>query len=118
MKKLIIVSLLLLYGCGSTVGYLGHNVNTSVVLSQANYKVIGTEKGSASASWILGFGPTNSELFSSAKADLLSKANLGENNKSQAIINITTDIKFGMFLPPIFISKTVYISADIIEFTK
>ena len=53
---------------------------------------------------------------------MLENANLaGGGNKSRALINITTDeqIKYFMlFWAPLWFSKTVYISADVIEFKE
>ena len=123
-KSLIICSLLLLVNnCGfMPEGYLGHSTNTQVILSEANYKIINSVRGDATATFILGVGPSNDRLYSRAKKDMLENANLaGGGNKSRALINITTDkqIKyfiFGYF--PLWFSKTVYMSADVIEFKE
>ena len=108
--------------CGlPPTGYLGHSTNTQVILSEANYRVIGTVKGSATGSIIFGFGPSQSRLYSRAKKDMLENANLsGGGNKSRAIINITTDEQINYFwlYYPFWISKTVYIAADVIEFKE
>ena len=102
-------------------GYMGHSTNTQVILSEANYRVINSVKGEATANFILGFGPSNDRLYSRAKKDMLENANLaGGGNKSRALINITTDeqIRYFWFYLPFWVSKTVYISADIIEFKE
>ena len=122
-KSLIICSLLLLVNnCGfMPEGYLGHSTNTQVILSEANYKIINSVRGDATATFILGVGPLNDRLYSRAKKDMLENANLaGGGNKSRALINITTDeqIRFVWFYFPFWFSKTVYITADIIEFRE
>ena len=113
---------LILNNCGlPPQGYLGHSTNTQVVLSEANYKTINSVKGEATASFILGYGPTNNRLYSRAKKDMLENANLaGGGEKSRALINITTDeqFRFIWFYFPFYLSKTVYITADVIEFKE
>ena len=123
-KSLIIFALLLLVNnCGfMPEGYLGHSTNTQVILSEANYKIINTVKGQATATFILGIGPFNNRLYSRAKIDMLENANLaGGGNKSRALINITTDEQIKYFILvyfPLWFTKTVYMSADIIEFKE
>ena len=123
-KSLIIFALLLLVNnCGfMPEGYLGHSTNTQVILSEANYKIINTVKGQATATFILGIGPFNNRLYSRAKIDMLENANLaGGGNKSRALINITTDEQIKYFILgyfPLWFSKTVYMSADVIEFME
>ena len=125
IKKLLIIFplLLLINNCGfMPQGYLGHSTNTQVILSEANYKIINSVRGDATATFILGVGPFNDRLYSRAKRDMLENANLaGGGNKSRALINITTDeqIKyFILFYFPLWFSKTVYMSADVIEFKE
>ncbi len=127
IKKLLITCtlLLLINNCGfAPEGYLGHSTNTQVILSEANYRLINSAKGDATATFILGIGPSNDRLYARAKRDMLENANLaGGGNKSRALINITTDEQIKYFLfpwppLPIWFSKTVYISADVIEFKE
>lgn len=120
---IIIISLVFLNNCGlPPKGYLGHSTNTQVVLSEANYRIINTVNGEATATYILGFGPFNDRLYSRAKRDMLENANLsGGGNKSRAIINITSDEQIKYFLLgwiPLWFSKTVYVTADIVEFKE
>jgi hypothetical protein len=122
-KSLIIFSLLLLVNnCGfMPTGYVGHSTNTQVILSEANYKIINSVRGNATATFILGIGPFNDQLYYRAKRDMLENANLsGGGNKSRALINITSDeqIKYFWFYFPFWFSKTVYITADVIEFKE
>jgi len=124
IKKLLIIFsiLLLVNNCGfMPEGYLGHSTNTQVILSEANYKIINSVRGDATATFILGVGPSNDRLYSRAKKDMLENANLaGGGNKSRALINIATDeqIRFVWFYIPFWFSKTVYMSADVIEFKE
>ena len=124
IKKLLITFsiLLLVNNCGfMPEGYLGHSTNTQVILSEANYKIINSVRGDATATFILGVGPSNDRLYSRAKKDMLENANLaGGGNKSRALINIATDeqIRFVWFYIPFWFSKTVYITADVIEFKE
>ena len=124
IKKLLIIFplLLLVNNCGfMPQGYLGHSTNTQVILSEANYKIINSVRGDATATFILGVGPSNNRLYSRAKKDMLENANLaGGGNKSRALINIATDeqIRFVWFYIPFWFSKTVYITADVIEFKE
>ena len=125
IKKLLITFsiLLLVNNCGfMPEGYLGHSTNTQVILSEANYKIINSVRGEATATFILGVGPFNDRLYSRAKRDMLENANLaGGGNKSRALINITTDEQIKYFLFgyfPLWFSKTVYMSADVIEFKE
>ena len=70
MKKLLIIfSLsLLVNSCGfMPEGYLGHSTNTQVILSEANYKIINSVRGNATATFILGIGPFNDQLYYRAK---------------------------------------------------
>ena len=123
IKRTLLVPLFLLVNnCGlAPQGYLGHSTNTQVVLSESNYRTINTVRGQAAATFILGIGPFNNRLYSRAKKDLLENANLaGGGNKSRALVNITTDeqIRFVWFYFPFWFSKTVYITADVIEFKE
>ncbi len=124
IKKLLIIFSILLFvnNCGfMPEGYLGHSTNTQVILSEANYKIINSVRGDATATFILGVGPSNDRLYSRAKKDMLENANLaGGGNKSRALINIATDeqIRFVWFYIPFWFSKTVYMSAHVIEFKE
>jgi len=116
--KLLFVLLIFLsaiFGsCKSTAGFISHSINTEVQLSQANYKVIGSVTGEATAKSVFGIGINQADLFNQARQDMIKKADL--TGKSRAIINVTTDMKtrHGLFS----VSKTVYISGEVIEFIK
>ena len=120
-NNIIILSLaILITGCSFVPnGYLGHTTNTQVVLSEANYKIIGRVTGEASAINVLGFrvGST-APLYADAKKDMMKEVDINYNNKSIALINFTSDeqIKYIWFYLPFMTEKTVYVSADVIEF--
>lgn len=101
-------------GCSYNQGYINHSITTEVQLSNANYKVIGSVTGVASADYIFGIGPSEQNLNDQARRDMLTKANL--TGFSRAIVNVTTDEKHSWYL--IGRSKTVYVSGDIVEFIK
>ncbi len=123
MKKIAFLSLLLILtnNCGfSPQGYLGHSTNTQVILDSANYRIIGSSQGSATSHFVLGFGPSNDMLYSKAKEELYLNAGLrnAQTDRSIAFINWTSDeqIRYFWFYIPFYYSKTVYVTAEIIEF--
>ena len=111
---------ILITGCSFIpVGYLGHTTNTQVVLSEANYKMIGRVTGEASAINVLGIGVLSSALYADAKKNMMQEVDAEKyNNKSIALINFTSDeqIKYVWFYLPFMTQKTVYVTADVIEF--
>jgi len=109
--SLVIGSMALFSGCSATNGYMGHGVQTQVQLNKANFNVIGTVSGEASANYFLGMGPSNQDIIAQAKNNMLQKAHL---HGSQAIANIITDEKNSYFL--FWKQEKVYMSANIIEF--
>ena len=98
-------------GCSISDGYINHSIQTEVQLSQANFDVIKSVTGESSASYFFGIGPSEQNLFAQAKGDMIGKANL---KGSQALINVTTDIKHTGFI--FFRAKTAYVSAEIVQF--
>ena len=112
MQSVIVFSFLaLVSGCSLSRGYMGHGVQTQVQLNKANFNIVKTVEGKATASYFLGIGLSEENLMERAKKDMLKKANL---KGSQALVNITTDEKKSWY----FIGRkhTMYISAEIIEF--
>jgi len=102
---------MILSGCSLSTGYLGHSITTEVQLNQANFDVLGSVTGEASATYIFGIGPSKQHIVAMAQQDLVKKANL---KGSKALINVTTDIKNTWFL--IGRQQKVYISAEIVQF--
>jgi len=111
LSILVLASMALFTGCSTTNGYMGHGSQTQVQLSKANFDVIKSVEGEASSNHFLGIGPTDQNLIAQAKRNMLKKAHL---SGSQALANITTDIKSTWFL--FWRQKKVYMSADIIQF--
>ena len=120
MKKVFTVLLFaalltgFLSGCSMTRGNIGHSITTNVQLNEANFKVLGSVFGEAQVNYIFGIGPSDQDLLSQAKIDMLSKADLVGGAK--AIVNVTTDVQRTGFL--IWRQKKAYVSAEVIEFIK
>ena len=124
--KIFILSFFILIfvsGCGiGPMSSMNHSTNTQVVLSKANFRVINSVSGSATARYFIGIGPSESKLIARAKQRLMRQANLtAGGNKSRALINITTDETIRYIVwpwppLPLYVSKTVYVTADVIEF--
>ena len=111
LSVLVFASMALFTGCSMTRGYMGHEVQTQVQLNQANFNIVKSVEGEATASYFLGIGFSEENLIARAKKDMLKKANL---HGSQALVNITTDRKGSWYF--LGRSETIYISADIVEF--
>lgn len=117
VRKLFVVMLsifsigVMLTGCSSTGGYIGHSIQTEVQLSQANFDVIKSVTGEAKADYFFGIGSPQQDLLAQAKQDMIGKANL---KGSQALVNVTTDTKISGFF--FWFQKTAYVSAEIVQF--
>jgi hypothetical protein len=98
-------------GCSMTRGNLGQGIMTEVQLNQANFDVIGSVTGEASAAYFFGIGPSKQDLFGQAKRDMIKKANL---KGSKALVNVTTDWKDTWYF--IGHQQKVYVSAEIVQF--
>lgn len=115
---LILIALsacILITGCSMTNGFIGHSIQTDVQLNHANFTVLKTVTGSASATYILGIGPSDQDLMNQARQNMINKADL--MGKSRAIINVTTDLETDFFYV-IWIRKTAYVSGEVVEFQK
>lgn len=115
MKRLLVLlSLSLLCSCSAHLyNTNNHNISeTQVVLDKANFTVIGTVSGSASASYIIGIGGLSQKsLKGNALAKMYENANL---TGSQAIINVTFKQRISSIL---IYSKIEYTaSGTIVEF--
>ena len=102
---------MIMTGCSMTNGFIGNAIVTEVQLNQANFDVLRSVTGEASASYFLGIGPSGQNLYAKAKQDMLRKAKL---KGSQALVNITSDEKRSGFI--IWRQHKVYVSAEIVEF--
>lgn len=113
-----ILFLFALNSCGvSNAFVVNSNQNsTQVQLSRANYKVIGKATGSADVSYVLIFGGAKKkQLFANAYAAMVSDANLTSGAK--ALTNIVTEEHVGG-VPPFYYTRTITVSASVIEFTE
>ena len=123
MKKNAIYSALLLVStflnsCGFGHAHISnHNQNaTEVHLRENNFKVVDQVSGSSETSYIMAIGSMNKkQLYENAYSTMLKKANL--LNGSKAIINVTTEEHFSGFLP-FYFSRTITVSAQVVEFTR
>ena len=97
-------------------GILPNHQVTQVVLDEANYTYVGSATGEASSVNILGIGPFGAKaLVQEAKEDLLENVDLYSG--SRALVNVVIDHKYTYF-SWIYVKKTVYVSADVVEFNK
>lgn len=123
MKKIRIYSVLFLLtaslsSCGIGAALVtNHNQNaTEVHLSANNFKVIDQVSGSSEVSYVLGIGGTNKrQLYENAYSMMIKKANL--LNGSKAIINVMTEEHVSGFAP-LFVKRTITVSAQVVEFTR
>ena len=123
MKKIVFYSVLLLLpiffgSCGIGHAYVtNHNQNaTEVHLSENNFKVIDQVSGSSEASYVLAIGGINKkQLYENAYSTMMKKVNL--LNGSKAIINVMTEEHFSGFLP-FYFSRTITVSAQVVEFIR
>ncbi len=107
-----------LSSCGiGTAFIVNHNQQaTQVHLSNNNFKVVDQVSGSSEVSYIMAIGGVKkTQLYENAYAAMLKKANL--LNSSKAVINVTTEEHVGGFAP-LFVRRTITVSAQVVEFTK
>lgn len=120
MKKVLLICAaimtLMLSSCGFTqnaVSNLNEN-QTSVVLSEANYNVVGTVTGESAQTYVLGIGGLSKKsLEQAALSDMYSKANI---KGSQAIINTNVHYRTEFFL--FWANVKAYAQGTVIEFKK
>ncbi|MBK9980998.1 MAG: hypothetical protein IPP15_01005 [Saprospiraceae bacterium] len=123
MKNILFVfvafcAIVFLSSCGINAGVISNlNSNaTEVQLSSNNFKVVDKINGSAKVSYVLMFGGMNKkQLFENAYSAMMDKANL--NGSARAVINMVTEEHIGG-VPPFYYTRTVTVSANVIEFTK
>ncbi len=123
MKKLLFIIFIvgtasLLSSCGINFASISnHNANeTQVQLTNNNFKVIDKINGSAEVSYVLIFGGLSMKrLYENAYSAMMDKANL--QGSPRAVINIITEERLHGF-PPFYYTRTVTVSANVIEFTK
>ena len=104
--------------CG--VGYAtiqNQNQNsTQVHLSENNFKVVDKVSGKSEVSYVLIFGGKDKrQLFQNAYAAMVNSADL--NSNSRALANVVTEEHMGGF-PPFHYTRTITVSAHVIEFSE
>ena len=117
MKKIIAIialaaGVLCAASCGMT-NATSNNVNeTKVVLSEANFNVVGQAYGEASATYIFGIGGLSKKaLYANAIDEMTKNADL---KGSQTLVNITTSTAIKNFY--VYNKITYTATATIIEF--
>ena len=108
---------LLMSSCGihqdATSNY--NQLQTQVVLNQANFEVVGTAKGECTQVYIFGIGGLSKKSMSeSAMSEMYKNANI---KGSQAIINANVQYKASTVLG-IYSKVTAIANGTIIEFKK
>ena len=117
LAAVLIVSLSL-SSCGVNYATTGnYNLNTTQVqLASDNFRIVDTVTGSASVSYILLIGGLSEhQLYENAYAEMMKHADM--RSGSRAIANVLTEEQVGGFAP-FYISRTITVSANIIEFTR
>lgn len=91
------------------------SIQTSSFSTNNNFKIVSTVEGTSTAVYILGIGGNyKNGLINEAKKNMYFNFTLKSN---QNLTNITTDIKRTYFILPIlYMSQTVIVSADVIQF--
>jgi len=114
--SLLLVASLSSCGIGAAL-VINHNQNaTEVHLSENNFKVIDQISGSSETSYIMAIGGIDKrQLYEKAYSNMMKKANL--INSSKAIINVLTEEHVSGFAP-LFVRRTITVSAQVIEFTR
>jgi hypothetical protein len=123
MKKLsisllLIAGLVFLNSCGiNYANVVNHNQNaTQVHLASNNFKVVDKVSGSAEVSYVLIFGGVNrKQLYKNAYAEMVNSANLVSGSK--ALVNVLTEEHLGG-VPPFYYTRTITVSANVVEFVK
>lgn len=102
--------------CATSNNHLSNqNINqTNVVLSEANYKVVGQVEGNAKSRYILGIGGMSKKsMRQNAYSDMVKAARL---SGSQALINVNYTSKYKYV--PFYYMRSMKAEATIIEFIK
>lgn len=122
MKKLLLASVVAacvlgLSSCGISQNLTSNqNQNqTSVVLSQDNYRIIGTASGEVTGRYIFGLGNIRKHALRANAIDEMTKN--AKLSGSQAIVNTTVKQSVKM-ITPIYVEVTVTATGNIVEFTN
>lgn len=92
-----------------------NQIQTSIVLSQKNYRVVETVTGESKQCCVLGIGGLSEKsLRESAMSEMLKKANL--KGESRAIINTNVQLKKSFYL--LWFKVKAIATGTVIEFEK
>ena len=113
MKQLIfLLSVIVLFSSCFTISD-GNIGSSSAALNASNFRYVETVNGKSQAVMFLGLGGINNGLVRKAVNSL--RKDLKPN---QALTNITIDKNTTVILGGLLINKTIYISANVVEFDK
>ncbi len=105
----------LLLGChGTAGGAMEQSIDTQVHLAEDNFEVVDTVTGEASEYRVFGRGVGSRDLYGQAKRELLEEADM--EGTSRALVNVATDAQETHFLFFVVTKRTVYVSAQVVEF--
>lgn len=113
-----LIAALCLQSCGFASGLTNqfslYGIQTHVELSEDNFRLVDRVSGSASLTYVFGFGGISKQgLIEQAKADMMS--NIEPDGRALAVANVTVETKGSLML--IVRKYTVTVTADVIEFT-
>jgi hypothetical protein len=119
IKTLFTIAILVsLSSCGANYAmvYNQNQNSTQVHLNSNNFKVVDKVKGSAEVSYVFVFGGVNKkQLYENAYSKMVESANLTSGSK--ALVNLVTEEHVGG-VPPFYYTRTITVSANVIEFTN
>lgn len=107
-----------LTSCGANYAVTGnYNVNnTQVQLASANFNTVDKLSGSASTSYVFFIGGLGEhQLYENAYSKMMAKADLTKG--SRAVCNVLTEEQIEGVMP-FYWTRTITVSANVIEFTK
>ena len=114
MKYFILASIISLTFLGCVSTHSGLIAPANVQLTNSNFVLVKTIDGFSAATYVFGIGGYDrSGLIKEAKKRMYSEHNF---KKSQIITNVTLDEKRTWILAPIVYQKSIFISADVIQF--
>ena len=113
MKRLIFVLSISVFLSSCFTISDGNIGSSSAALNASNFRYVGTVNGQSQAVKFLGLGGVNNGLIRKAVNSL--RKDLKSN---QALTNITIDKNITVILGGLLINKTIYVSANVVEFDK
>ena len=121
MRKISVMvamlALISLSGCVYWGGFSNNGFSSKTNLKGPGHKVVKSVNAKADVMYILGailLDAEKADLYERAMTDIRKQAGL--EGQSYALANVTTDIVTKDFLVVRFV--TLYVSADVVEFTK